>query len=157
MSQICHSELAGCGWDWGHMGCSVIAHLSLSETIWQAGILQINEEGLSISSGIRHFINQCVIASFSIFFRAENPLRIPRYTANIFVRIVFRRFQVLYIHSLVQSLQMTQEVSYIIKIPFFFLRYKPSQFRNIAFFPFYVYYWILYILLTCEVGCCYSF
>lgn len=58
------------------MGCSVISSLSLLETTWQADILQINKERLSVSCGIRHYIKQCVIAGYivSVFLRAENPL-----------------------------------------------------------------------------------
>lgn len=82
------------------MGCSVIPSLSLLETTWQADILQINKERLSVSCGIRRYIKQCVIAGYivSVFFLAENPLRIPASTADIFVRLALRRFQVLYIH-----------------------------------------------------------
>lgn len=48
----------------------------LLETTWQADILQINEERLSISSGIRHSLKQCVISvpTVSIFSGAENLL-----------------------------------------------------------------------------------
>ena len=73
VTQICHTEHAGCGWEWWRC---VVTSLFLLETTWQADILQINEERWSISSGIRHSLNQCVISGYivSIFFRAENPL-----------------------------------------------------------------------------------
>ena len=74
VSQLRPRELAGCGWEWGLRAALLV--VCLSETTWQADLLQINEERWSISSGIRHSLNQCVIASYtvSILFRAENPL-----------------------------------------------------------------------------------
>lgn len=72
-SATSHLQPRGC--EWRHMSGNVSV-ACLLETTWQADILQINEERLSISSGIRHSLKRCVISvpTVSIFSGAENLL-----------------------------------------------------------------------------------
>lgn len=74
---IC-SSVAGSDDTWAAVSLVVC----LLETTWQADILQINEERLSISSGIRHSFKQRVMSlhTVSIFFGAENLLSCSRST-----------------------------------------------------------------------------
>lgn len=112
-------------------GGSVVPSLSHLETAWQADILQINKERLSVSCGIRQSIKQCVIAGdiVSVFFRAENPLSGFLHKQQTSLRGQHSEEISSARCSLVQSPWMTQEISHV-GIPSFFLpaRHKLSQY-----------------------------